>query len=155
MLGLICSKYLFLFGLFFHVLGRGSEGNSDLLLFVVVAHSNKQPQHCALVVAQHSRYCFRCPLGCDIKATQLTSYGLNREQKVSVCSLSLLLAHTILDSFILHFVNLKRYRTQKHIIFRTLTNFFSFCFAWIADDPYFWDLCGSTLHFKLYAALVN
>lgn len=106
------------------MLGRGSEGNSDLLLFVVVAHSNKQPQHCALVVAQHSRYCFRCPLGCDIKATQLTSYGLNREQKVSVFSLSLLLAHTILDSFILHFVNLKRYRTQKHIIFRTLTNFF-------------------------------
>lgn len=106
------------------MLGRGSEGNSDLLLFVVVAHSNKQPQHCALVVAQHSRYCFRCPLGCDIKATQLTSYGLNREQKVSVCSLSLLLAHTILDSFILHFVNLKRYRTHKHIIFRTLTNFF-------------------------------
>lgn len=106
------------------MLGRGSEGNSDLLLFVVVAHSNKQPQHCALVVAQHSRYCFRCPLGCDIKATQLTSYGLNREQKVSVFSLSLLLAHTILDSFILHFVNLKRYRTHKHIIFRTLTNFF-------------------------------
>lgn len=106
------------------MLGRGSEGNSDLLLFVVVAHSNKQPQHCALVVAQHSRYCFWCPLGCDIKATQLTSYGLNREQKVSVCSLSLLLAHTILDSFILHFVNLKRYRTHKHIIFRTLTNFF-------------------------------
>lgn len=158
MLGLICSKYLFLFGLFFSRVrkrkwgklqsvafccgcsqqqaapapcsGGGGTAQQVLVLVLPVLQSKSHPPHV-------------------LWFKQGTEGGsLQSEPPPSSHDLGL-------SSFILHFVNWEKTLNTQTLFSELWLFFFLSFFAWIAGNPHFWDLCGSTLHFKLYTELVN